>query len=176
VVPHSIENFSLTMTQIDWTNSPELQSLLIMIDFNVSADENLETIRKHKNRIVFKVHPDKNRHDVSAANEAVKLWNEAFDRITEFLEISVEENDYSYFKNERVDNIFIYMNEYGIEAIESNEEFAKSNEDQAFNAQILENAKQADEIAKTLEKINREADEAHEKQEQGMYIDANILM
>jgi ribosomal protein L22 len=164
------------MTQIDWTNSTELQSLLIMIDFNVPADENLESIRKHKNKMVFKVHPDRNKHDVPAANVAVTLWNDAFDRTTQFLEFCVEENDYSFFKNNQVEDIFIYMNEYGLKIIESNEAIAKSNEDQAFKAQILKNAKQADETAKTLEKINREADEAHEKQEQGMYIDANILM
>jgi hypothetical protein len=84
----------------------------------------------------------------------------------------------NYFNqvDNQVDDIILYMNEYGLSAMKSNAALAKENEDNAFKEQTIENAKQLEETHKTIKKINREADEAYEKEEQGMYIDANILM
>jgi virulence-associated protein VapD len=164
------------MVQNIWTIFCELKSLLEMIDFSVPAADNLEKIRKYKNKIIRIVHPDKNAHDVPAAVEAVKLWNEAYEKTKMFLELSVFEEDYSTKYFNQVDDIILYMNEYGLSAMKSNAALEKENEDNAFKAQIIENAKQLEETHKTIKKINREADEAYEKEEQGMYIDANILM
>jgi len=136
-----------------WEHEPALDSLLSSIDFSISADENLEAIRKKKNEEIKRCHPDKNRDNVTKAERDTQMWNSAFLRTTEFLRISVIKKVYKKFDNGNVFGIVDYMNNKGISFLSKIQEGEAKIEENDFNININKSAIDEQETLKRLAKI-----------------------
>jgi curved DNA-binding protein CbpA len=89
---------------------------------------------------VRQCHPDKNLGNVTAALAEVKKWNEAYRMITDFIDVSVADEEYYTFVNGDVNNIIDYMNGFGNQVLLSQQNNDQRAEEAAFNAQTIQNA------------------------------------
>jgi hypothetical protein len=159
-----------------WTSNPALVSLLRSINFTIPPDESMTIVKTHKNEMVRPCHPDKTFNhrpeEIVAAAAAIRMWNEAYKNIEDFIEVSVEDGKYDSFTNGNIGDINDYMNNFGIWAIENKRVIEQKREEDLYNAQIIKNAKIAAETKRNIANIYDEEDAAYI----GMYMFVYMYM